>query len=421
MKTLRQGENAALPGGRTKLSVSWTPEKPGGLDADPSAFLLRADGKTRGDADMIFYNQPKSADGSVSIENGTFVADLDSVPTDIDRIAVALTIHGAEGTATSFKDLSVRIELDELLYKPATVAMTETALILCELYRKAGGWKIKAIGQGFAGGLDPLARSFGMDVAAEPTKEEAREAKLVSLAKKDPELVSLVKKVQISLEKKKPSVDKAKVALVLDISASMSQLFRSGKIDSFVRRIMALGYRLDDDQSIDAFLFGMEAHSYGRLDVDSYRDFVSSALREWPLEGGTYYGKVMRMVRDHYASQPDARSVPVFVMFVTDGGTGDPRLSETMIKEASDEPLFWKFMAIGPKPKGGAKGLSKRLPSGFDFLAYLDDMPGRRVDNADFFSVEDPTEPTDEELFDLLLEEYPRWLNEVQTAGILKP
>ena len=39
---------------------------------------------------------------------------------------------------------------------------TETAMIFGEIYRAGAEWKFKAIGQGFAGGLAPLARSFGI-------------------------------------------------------------------------------------------------------------------------------------------------------------------------------------------------------------------------------------------------------------------
>ena len=37
-------------------------------------------------------------------------------------------------------------------------------MIFGELYRHGGEWKFKAIGQGFGGGLGPLARSFGVNV-----------------------------------------------------------------------------------------------------------------------------------------------------------------------------------------------------------------------------------------------------------------
>jgi len=39
----------------------------------------------------------------------------------------------------------------------------ETAMIFGELYRAGAEWKFRAVGQGFKGGLGPLARSFGVN------------------------------------------------------------------------------------------------------------------------------------------------------------------------------------------------------------------------------------------------------------------
>ncbi len=43
-------------------------------------------------------------------------------------------------------------------------ASTETAMIFGEVYRHSGEWKFRAVGQGYVGGLGPLARSFGVNV-----------------------------------------------------------------------------------------------------------------------------------------------------------------------------------------------------------------------------------------------------------------
>jgi stress response protein SCP2 len=434
MKALTQGGNAPIGAPSARVAVGWAPERIGNLDVDASAFLLKTDGKVRSDDDMVFYNQPTSKDGSVRLENGTFSLDLARVPAEVERIAFSITIHDAEGTGSTFgKATTAFIEVEGCArYDAATSGMDETALIVGEVYRRNGEWKVKAIGQGFKGGLAPLARHFGIDVSDAPAQPapapasatEARkvslEKKLVSLEKKDPKLVSLVKKVSVSLEKKKLVTDRAKVALVLDISSSMSDLYREGKVQHFVERAMAVAYRFDDNGEIDVFLFGEADHEYGSLDVDSYRGFVPTMLHRYGLEGGTMYGKVMRRVREFYRHQPGFGDMPIYVMFVTDGGTPDVRVSEQQILEASREPFFWSFMAIGKRPSGGLFGgkKSNRLPRGFDFLAYLDDMPGRLVDNANFFSVEDPSVPTDEQLFELLMEEFPQWQEAAHKAGL---
>jgi hypothetical protein len=352
-----------------------------------------------------------------------------------------VTIHEAAARGLNFGQASAAwLRLrdatsgSELAYFDAgTAGRSEAALILGELYRRGGEWKFRAVGQGFAGGLGPLARHFGVDVeqsapppvaaVPQPTAQPADrrvslDKRIVDLSKKDPGLVSLVKKVRVELEKKNLAQERAKVALALDISASMNGFYRSGSIATLVARVLAFGFNLDDDGQIDVFLFGSGAHVYGPVGVDSYRDFVPTMLRRHPLESSTSYGAVMGALRRHYQQQPGFGSQPVYVMFVTDGDTTDKARTEQEIRAAAGEPLFWQFMAIGKKRSGL---LGKLSGAGFDFLEKLDDLPGRMVDNADFFLVEDPAAMSEEELYRLLTTEYPNWLRLVREKGILRP
>jgi len=87
-----------------------------------------------------------------------------------------------------------------------------------------------------------------------------------------------------------------------------------------------------------------------------------------------------------------------------------PRRSHAQ-KQLSSYPIFWQFMGIGPKRE-------------FEFLAKLDDLKGRYVDNADFFNIEEREllggKPiSDEVLFDRLMTEYPKWCAEAKTMGVL--
>lgn len=437
MKELTTGANTVVEPSLV-ARVQWSPASIGGHEVDASAFLLTGDGRVRSDADFIFYNQPRSTGGEVEVTGDSgdqrFAIDLGRLPAEIQKVALAVTIHGA----ASFSDAqSMSLEIQGAArYAPPVGSMGESALILAELYRRNDQWKVRAVGQGFEGGLGPLARHFGVEVADDDPGEATPaagastasapantsgvrlEKKLVDLQKKAPELVDLVKKVQVTLEKKGVKRDRAKVALCLDISGSMSGLFRRGKIDTLVKRVMALGYRFDDDGEIDVFLFGAKAHEYGSVGAANYRTFVSSMLSEYDLEAGTYYGKAMGLVREFYAKDLQTKKIPVYVMFVTDGNTMDKERTEREVKESSHDPIFWQFMAIGKKPK--KKGFFARLVgTGFEFLEKLDDMEGRAVDNADFFLLEDPAEPTDEEMFELLMNEYPGWLKAVVDKRIL--
>ncbi len=153
------------------------------FDLDASAFMLAASGKVRSDADFIFYNQNKSADGSVmhSGDNRTgegegddeaIKVDLAAVPADVEKIAVCVTIHDAEERRQNFGMVSsayIRCvnadnNTEVARYDLSEDASVETAMIFGEIYRHGGDWKFKAIGQGFAGGLGPLAQSYGVNV-----------------------------------------------------------------------------------------------------------------------------------------------------------------------------------------------------------------------------------------------------------------
>jgi hypothetical protein len=61
------------------------------------------------------------------------------------------------------------------------------------------------------------------------------------------------------------------------------------------------------------------------------------------------------------------------------------------------------------------------LAPDFAFLEKLDQLGGRHVDNANFFSVEDPGQIGDEELYDLLMSEYPDWVRQAPAKGLLRP
>ncbi len=66
-----------------------------------------------------------------------------------------------------------------------------------EVYRHQGNWKLRALGQGFNGGLEPLAVSYGVDVepAAEVVPQPARISLEKKLEGKAPALISLRKPV----------------------------------------------------------------------------------------------------------------------------------------------------------------------------------------------------------------------------------
>ncbi|NHZ36526.1 TerD family protein [Massilia rubra] len=187
--SLQKGGNVNLSKeapGLTKvvIGLGWDPRATDGsaFDLDGSAFMLKADGKVRADADFIFYNNLKSSDGSV-VHGGDNTSgtgegddekvnvDLSAVPAEIDKISFCVTIHEAEARKQNFgmvgkayiRCLNADGDKELARYDLSEDGSTETAMIFGELYRAGAEWKFKAIGQGFAGGLGPLAKSFGVD------------------------------------------------------------------------------------------------------------------------------------------------------------------------------------------------------------------------------------------------------------------
>jgi tellurium resistance protein TerD len=153
------------------------------FDLDASAFLLGENDKVRKDRDFIFYNNLISKDGSVrhAGDNRTGEGDgddeviainLKSLPQDISKITVVVTIHDAEKRKQNFGQVSnafIRIvnqaDNKEIARFDLTEDMsTETAMIFGEVFRLDGEWKFKAVGQGHDGGLAEVARAFGVKV-----------------------------------------------------------------------------------------------------------------------------------------------------------------------------------------------------------------------------------------------------------------
>jgi tellurium resistance protein TerD len=153
------------------------------FDLDASAFLLTEAGKIRSSADFIFYNQLKSSCGSVEHtgDNRTGAGEgddevinvtLNSVPADVQKIAFVVTIHDAEKNGQNFGQVSsafIRIvekEKNEELarFDLSEDASTDTAMIFGELYRHSGEWKFRAVGQGSKGGLEFLAKNYGVQL-----------------------------------------------------------------------------------------------------------------------------------------------------------------------------------------------------------------------------------------------------------------
>ncbi|MFI8188423.1 VWA domain-containing protein [Streptomyces sp. NPDC085946] len=474
---LSKGANLPVDASAVRVELTWT-AGPGVPEVDASALLLTAAGRVRDDGDFVFYNQPQHVSQAVrhlgKQRAGGAVTDavevnLGSLEPAVERIVLCASADG--GTFGQVPGLSLRL-LDagtrtELARFDMTAA-TETAMIGGELYLRQGRWKFRAVGQGYASGLAGVATDFGITVDDAPPATPAAPAPATpapptptppapappttaphsppppapATATPGPRLtkgeerlpvdmrkrLSLRKEqVAVSLRKHGATGVTARVILVLDASGSMSFLYSKGVVADVVERMAAVAAQLDDDGEMQAWTFASNAARLPDLRLGELPEWLRLHVRVGQIglfrrnkpPKGLQDGqvdmravgiqneeqKVIAQVRDFVRDNPAA--APTLVLFFSDGGVYRNAEIERELREAVEEPIFWQFVGLGT--------------SNYGVLERFDTLPGRRVDNVGFFSVDDISTVPDQELYDRLLSEFPGWITAAGRAGILRP
>ncbi|WP_436659810.1 vWA domain-containing protein [Acinetobacter sp. P1(2025)] len=396
------------------------------FDVDISLFGLNPVGHLISDPYMVFFNNRVSPNREISIKDltttsGHFEIDLGLVDPKIQKLTLVATANQPLSAIQSGKV--------EILNQSGAVVATydlnastlnqEKALMLVDVYVKDAVWRLGVNGQGFNGGLDALVVYFGAEVAQEaPQQAPQPQVNAISLKKEQivnrvslekPRLVDLTKKSLISLEKNNLLGVQARVCLVLDRSGSMYNQYASGDVQKIVDRVIPLALSFDDNGEMESWAFGDKPF---RLDDVSLRNVDtivgsgrSGAWRNWRVgaEVNNEYA-VIRDVLDFYSSQ--SRNIPTYVIFISDGGVHDNKRISKIITEAASYPIFWQFVGIGGRNYG--------------ILEKLDTMQGRVIDNCNFFSLDRLEQISEEQLYDMLLNEFPQWLKEAKQKGILR-
>ncbi|WP_019069209.1 CAP domain-containing protein [Streptomyces hokutonensis] len=157
MNELVPGGNLPLPGGAMTLRV------PGPFDV--SALITDESGKVGGDADFVFYNQPTVT--GARLQGDTLTVDPARLRAGAARVTVVVS-PADPGTPLGRLPVPTLHVADAgsrplARFTPAR-PQRETVLLLAELYRRGTGWKLRALGQGYADGLAGIARDFGVDI-----------------------------------------------------------------------------------------------------------------------------------------------------------------------------------------------------------------------------------------------------------------
>ena len=436
----------------------------GNAEYDFCCFGVDSEGKLSDDRYMVFYNQKTTPQKEVSItelpDGVRYTLKLSAIPDYINKLVFTVSIDGTQtmGEMECFITKVYQQEAQSLeLSLTGGDFAKEKAVIAIEIYRK-DVWRIGCVAGGFDGGLSALLAHFGgeevgegtatvsqadtaanmplsqgtsekvslpqatsekpapsMDTVARSSSPQATDQKeissptaavKVSLEKKlekAPKLVSLAKPLGVELKKRNLETLVARVGLVMDISGSMTARFKNGTVQEIVNKTLPLAVQFDDDGELDCWYYGTTARRMDSVNLDNYTKAVPKEWKQLMLELGGCNNEpvVLRMVLDTYRDT----QLPVYVLFITDGGVSKKSEIQKIITEASKLPIFWQFVGVGG--------------SGYGILEKLDNMKGRYVDNAGFFALDDFKKVSNEELYARLLEEFPKWLQTIRNKGMI--
>ncbi|WP_067688775.1 vWA domain-containing protein [Nocardia jejuensis] len=433
MTALAKGQNGPLAVDDVVISLRI------GAPADLSALLVTERGTVRSDADFVFFNQPtgpgvqlRPAAGSRS---AVLAVALRAVPADIAQIraVIALDDPGSTFGAGAAPIAHVSDAAGNPLYEYAVEGLSsESIVIALELYRRNSEWKVRAVGQGYAGGFAALVTDHGVSVEDEPAAfsppqpdsavrhaaPQQQDSPVRSVAGE--EKLSLVKREKLNLRKqevakvlltKGASGVRARVLLVIDKTGSMAREYSNGVVHRVVERMVPVAIQLDDDGELEPYLYARGYAKLPNVTVAEVDAWCATYIHLSGTHAGIDYGKLGASndelpIIGHILQASASSTLPVLVLFFTDGGFSKKAQIAALMRDASRLPVFWQFIGLGKNK--------------FGMLHELDTLSGRVVDNAGFFAVPDIDRLSDAELYAKLLEEFPAWLRAAKDAQIVR-
>lgn len=352
------------------------------FEIDVSSFGLGVGDTLFNDDYMTFYNQPQTPKGEVELTlkqknsssiSAVFHFDLSKIDSNqTPRFVICATVVNVHSIMREIQNSQI-----DLIHSSGQVLATsplntsgliqEKALMLIGIYFKSNVWRMAAIGQGFNGGLKALVEHFGGDVAEPVTtstsvippvhtskiKASAPVANTSSINLKKkivldkietaaPHLIDLAKKSLLSLEKNKLLNAKAGVALILDYSGSMNKQYKNGDVQSVLDRIMPLAVNFDDG-SFECWAFAeksLRLRDFSLKNLNQYIETESGGHKYWKA-GARFNNKpaVLETVLEYF-TQESCSDLPVYVVFISDGGVSKTKKIKHILKHASKQPIF---------------------------------------------------------------------------------
>ncbi|MFI5980182.1 VWA domain-containing protein [Streptomyces sp. NPDC051555] len=376
---LRKGENVGLSTAAVVLAVSVH-----GLAADVSALLLGADGRVRSDDDLVFYNHP--AQDGVSVAGSVVTADLLRVPAGVDRLVVVVSADPLQPGAvfTRAPHLSIaQAGSPARSFTAPDFTSGETVVVLAELYRRGGEWKIRAVGQGYASGLAGLATDYGVDVEAEldvapaPRPAPARSHPVlagpaVGLSKVErlaPALLSPARHANKALVDQRIANRRAAVYLILDHDLHMEELYDSFAVQAFAERVLALSATLDDDGTVPVVFSSGQEPFLEEIRLDNYRGRIGQLHTQVDWGWGNV-AEAMRRAVGHY--QESGAVDPAFIVTQVGDEPWDKAEVRSLLQNTAPLGVFWLFVGFGRGKLAFYKNLNASTSATFTNVAFYD-------------------------------------------------
>ncbi|MDI9919105.1 TerD family protein, partial [Rhodococcus sp. IEGM 1379] len=174
--SLAKGQNGPLNVPEVIVSVQLA------AAADLSALLVTGNGKVRSDADFVFFNQPTGPGVQLTPNPGGIASlkvSLAGVPADIEQVRAVITLDDTSSNfgRTAAPTARVSDTAGNVLYEYVIDGLSaESIVIALEVYRRQGAWKVRAVGQGYAGGFAALVTDHGVSVDDAPAPAQAAPA-----------------------------------------------------------------------------------------------------------------------------------------------------------------------------------------------------------------------------------------------------
>lgn len=412
------------------------------LELDMSCFGVDENDNLSDDRYFIFYNQLSSPEGAIKKENNkdTFYIDFSLLPKTIKKIILSISIDGNGNIKEVINEGTIKFSNEKEVVASFNFKgqeyTTEKSIVLLEIYLKDNIWRSNIIASGFNGGLGDILRNYGGEEAKPeekiepvivnatpkevkkeiPKNEETEQIKVnkgflekkkkveTIVLEKAPHLIDLTKKVTVTLEKKNLQNVIAKVVVVLDRSGSMYRQYKEGDVQRAMNKLLPIALMFDDDGELDAWAFAQKSIHLSSINLDNINDYLineKDGWNRWDIGGVNNEPVVMEDIIDMYENSNE----PVYIIFISDGGIYKKGPIKKLLIKSSSKPIFWQFVGIGG--------------SDYGILEELDTMKKRVVDNANFFAIDNIDALSDEELYEKLLNEFPKWLKEAKDKNII--